>query len=170
MVEDTLVPESLEDISSVQVRRMWEGNAREDMRVREVSSTIENWSTDEVAGCIDRLDAANTSVDIVEEAEVFEHRDARLLQSEKQILTNSPDLSVGRRMYGPRSEIARAERTVTKKGCGRPKRNLAEEVANASLSDSDFATRNRGILKEAKEALNLGRLIGADTMVTKMRL
>ncbi|KAK8557606.1 hypothetical protein V6N12_009835 [Hibiscus sabdariffa] len=131
MVEDTLVPESLEDISSVQVRRMWEGNAREDMRVREVSSTIENWSTDEVAGCIDRLDAANTSVDIVEEAEVFEHRDARLLQSEKQILTNSPDLSVGRRMYGPRSEIARVNKLSTMFLNGQQKR--VRQISEISL-------------------------------------
>ncbi|KAK8713620.1 hypothetical protein V6N13_148832 [Hibiscus sabdariffa] len=57
-----------------------------------------------------------------------------------------------------------AERKFIKKGRGRTKQKPLDVVANASLSNLDIANRNRGILKEAQEMLDLGRLIGANTI------
>ncbi|KAL4296849.1 hypothetical protein GQ457_12G019510 [Hibiscus cannabinus] len=184
VVEDTVVPESLEVISSDQLQRMWEGNVRDDMRVGEFVSSPRDWSNDEVAGCIARLDTTVPFVDVVQEVVLSENRDASFFLGEGQV--QSPVVSGGRGMSGPRSERIRvnkattmniyghqkwvrqlsdislsflsptarieAERKLNKKGRGRTKQK-PEAVANASLSDSDFANRNRGILKEAHETV-----------------
>ncbi|KAK8713621.1 hypothetical protein V6N13_148833 [Hibiscus sabdariffa] len=76
VVEDTVVPESVEDISSDQLRRMWDGNVRDDMRVREVVSSPRVWSNDEVVGCIARLETTIPSVVVVQEVVLSENRDA----------------------------------------------------------------------------------------------
>ncbi|KAL4378615.1 hypothetical protein GQ457_02G032850 [Hibiscus cannabinus] len=57
-----------------------------------------------------------------------------------------------------------AESNVPKRGKGRPKKNQIQRVANESLSDSDILNRKRVILKEARETVNLGKLIGATTL------
>ncbi|KAK8648625.1 hypothetical protein V6N13_129374 [Hibiscus sabdariffa] len=63
-------------------------------------------------------------------------------------------------------ERCEAERRLKKKGRGRPrKKPLPEQgIANASLSDSDFIQRQHVILREARETLHLGRLIGVETV------
>ncbi|KAK8558494.1 hypothetical protein V6N13_103668 [Hibiscus sabdariffa] len=131
-----VVPESVEDISSNQLRRMWDSNVRDDMRVREVVSSPTVWLNDEVAGCIARLETTIPFVDVVQEVVLSENRDAEFFLGERQTLVNSPAKPL-------------------------------KAVANASLSDLDFANRNRGILKEAHETLDLGRLIGANTIGNK---
>ncbi|KAK8614638.1 hypothetical protein V6N13_068435 [Hibiscus sabdariffa] len=64
-------------------------------------------------------------------------------------------------------ERCEAERRLKKKGRGRPrKKPLPEQgIANASLSDSDFIQRQHVILREERETLHLGRLIGVETVV-----
>ncbi|KAL4346648.1 hypothetical protein GQ457_17G018690 [Hibiscus cannabinus] len=184
VVEDTVVPESVEVISSDQLQRMWDGNVRDDMRVGEFVSSPRDWSNDEVAGCIAHLDTTVPSVDVVQEVVLSENRDARFFLGEGKMSVKSPVVSGGRGMSGPRSKRIRvnkattmniygqqkrvhqlsdislsflspmarieAERKLNKKGRGRTKQK-PEAVANASFSDSDFANRNRGILKEAQE-------------------
>ncbi|KAK8578490.1 hypothetical protein V6N13_100327 [Hibiscus sabdariffa] len=60
-----------------------------------------------------------------------------------------------------------AENNVPKRGKGRPKKSQRQRVANESLSDSDILNRKRVILKEARETVNLGKLIGATTLGNK---
>ncbi|KAK8583620.1 hypothetical protein V6N13_109027 [Hibiscus sabdariffa] len=58
-----------------------------------------------------------------------------------------------------------AEQKLKKKGGGRPRNNQKSQgVANGSLSDSDFKNRKKVILREARETIALGKLIGACTV------
>ncbi|KAK8498272.1 hypothetical protein V6N11_024204 [Hibiscus sabdariffa] len=108
VVEDMVVPESVEDISSNQLRRMWDSNVRDDMRVREVVSSPTVWLNDEVAGCIARLETTIPFVDVVQEVVLSENRDAEFFLGERQTLVNSPAVS-----GGPRSERIRVNKANT---------------------------------------------------------
>ncbi|KAK8698033.1 hypothetical protein V6N13_114165 [Hibiscus sabdariffa] len=53
---------------------------------------------------------------------------------------------------------------LAKKLRGRARKTKSIQFANASLSDSDFEHRKSVILCEARETLQLGKLLGATTI------
>ncbi|KAK8708726.1 hypothetical protein V6N13_059763 [Hibiscus sabdariffa] len=63
-------------------------------------------------------------------------------------------------------ERAVAEKQLANKGRGKSRENNPKEldIANCSLSDSDFLNKKRVILCKAKETLEFGKLIGAKTI------
>ncbi|KAL4324936.1 hypothetical protein GQ457_11G028430 [Hibiscus cannabinus] len=112
-----------------------------------VDSVEMEWSNEEEAGLVNRFDNSPSNNDGLQEIDIQE--------------------KIGREGLGdivPFEAYSDVSSPMQHGGKGRPKKNQIQTVANESLSDSDIRNRKQVILKEARETVNLGKLIGATTL------
>ncbi|KAK8669357.1 hypothetical protein V6N13_106790 [Hibiscus sabdariffa] len=181
---ETIVPNSImsKTVNSIEMNRMWEGNKRVHWWVLEHDSGI----GEEDIGMIQRDNEVCCSRMDLSEACRIQIDDQQILSKETNVgiptgsgpkgrakLSDVIEIDGQQRKVRQLSEILMSEvppkdrivttKGVPKRGRGRPKtKNIeSDQVVNGSLSNSDFFSRKKVILKEAEETVQVGKLIGA---------
>ncbi|KAK8662952.1 hypothetical protein V6N13_024838 [Hibiscus sabdariffa] len=164
--EGTIVPDSLGDVAHRLKQDLLEVTRRFDLRVIDCSKNatdgllrenrhilallaeVPTWSWVETLAIVDRVeDGINMVIEY--------NGTLRKVRSVSNVVLS---------FMKPEDRIG-AEKKLKKKGRGRPQINQkGQGVANGSLSDSDFKNRKKVILRETRETIALGKLIGACTV------
>ncbi|KAK8657942.1 hypothetical protein V6N13_036159 [Hibiscus sabdariffa] len=179
-VSKSVVPESPKNTGSPiwHMNRLWEDNMVEDWRVLE----LPNAESGEVGNAMIMAEVGEPGLEIPIEVLEPSERSMELIDVGPRSEVPRAGKAVTIELNGEQRRIRQlseinlsilspverceAERRLKKKGRGRPrKKPLPEQgIANASLSDSDFIQRQHVILREARETIHLGRLIGVETV------
>ncbi|KAK9002978.1 hypothetical protein V6N11_060552 [Hibiscus sabdariffa] len=168
---------------------MWFENQHEDARIFDMSvSTI----PDEDVGIVPRLETSQDNFDVMNEVgqgnrfEIVEHQN-NVLENMSRDGPRSEIPRAGkahtldyigeprrvRKVFEvmhtllPSEERGIIEEQPHKQGRGRKKVISSSWLSNGSLSDSDFQSQKRVILKEARDTLALGKFLGAQQWVRK---
>ncbi|KAK8611835.1 hypothetical protein V6N13_131873 [Hibiscus sabdariffa] len=188
-VSEFVVPETLMNIGSPiwHMNRLWENNMMEDWRVLELPNAEsreapESDQVGEVGNVMIMAEVGELGLEIPIEVLGPSERSMELIDVGPRSEVPRAGKAVTIELNGKQCRIRQlfainlsilspverceAERRLHKKGRGRPRKKPLPEhgIANASLSDSDFIQREQVILREARETLHLGRLIGAETV------
>ncbi|KAL4347102.1 hypothetical protein GQ457_17G020660 [Hibiscus cannabinus] len=183
-VSESVVPETPRNTGSPiwHMNRLWEDNMMEDWRVLELPNAESgeapgSGQVDEVGNAMIMAEVGEPDLEIPIEILGPSERSMELidvgprageavtikLNGEQRRIRQLSEINLS--ILSP-VERCEAKRRLKKKGRGRPrKKPLPEQgIANASLSDYDFIQRQHVILREARETLHLGRLIGVATV------
>ncbi|KAK8700408.1 hypothetical protein V6N13_018805 [Hibiscus sabdariffa] len=148
----TVVPDSIQSkaLNSMEMERMWEGNKRVDLRMRDTAS----WMAEEAIGIIERDEELRCSaMDLSAKCEIRE---------EMQVISTGRSVASSPINRGPqyRAKLAEVIEYGGNKERPKTKGTDATRIVNGSLSDLDFLNRKRVILREVEETVQLGKLIG----------
>ncbi|KAK8586174.1 hypothetical protein V6N13_130696 [Hibiscus sabdariffa] len=143
VMSDTVVPDSYAGIDSLSINRLWKDNKWEDLRVIEVDSQLNR-------------PAIRTLNEAIPSCRDVGSRKTRLIF----------DILIG---LLPTDQRSPTEVKVNKRGRGRPrtKPQNSKEIANGSLSNSDFNNRKHVILGEAIETLVVAKRRAVEEVLSK---